>query len=377
MRYLSNIFLVGIMLIVFACDDDIEELITSNPETQTDPLSLLRGENNIGAIIGFNADNPQTTTDSIEDRWQEARSAGMRSGRIQIDWPDLEPNPNQFDQNALQSRLEDMQSQGLQTFLLISAYDSEGPVLPADLEGRSFDDPELINRFKNLMNWVIPMLAENDGYAISISNEADNIFADLPELPGQLLTFLNESKSHIKSIDDRIAVTITFAEGSLKSNFPGTDALIAACDVACFNFYGSEGTDSSPFNRTLTPAEIRSDIQQMLQIAGDKPILIQELGMHSGSEILASNEEIQRQFFEVFFTEMQKEERIRAAYVFQLVDWSPTLTSSYIQLLEGLPQEFIDGFEESLNTIGLLHYEDGQRKAAWGEFMRWVEEFAE
>ena len=227
------------------------------------------------------------------------------------------------------------------------------------------------------MDWVIPMLAENDGYAISISNEADNIFADLPDLPGQLLTFLNESRSHVRSIDDRVSVTITFAEGSLKRNFPGTDALIAACDVASFNFYGSEGTDSSPFNRTLTPAEIRSDIQQMLQIAGDKPILIQELGMHSGSDILESDEEIQRQFFEVFYTEMQKEERIRAAYVFQLVDWSPALTASFVQLLEGLPQEFIDGFEESLNTIGLINYSNGQRKEAWGEFIKWVAEFKE
>lgn len=376
MKHLKTVIFLTLTLLLSACGED-NDTPTAAMDSQTDPLTLLRGEKHIGAIIGFNADNPQATTDSIEDRWQEARTAGMRSGRIQIDWPELEPSPNQYNQNALQTLLEDMQSQGLQTFLLISAYDSEGPVLPEDLEGTSFDDPALINRFKSLMDWVIPMLVENDGYAISISNEADNIFADLPDLPGQLLTFLNESKAHIKSLDDRVAVTITFAEGSLKSNFPGADALIAACDVACFNFYGSESTFTSPFNRTLTPAEIRSDIQQMLEVASDKPILIQELGMHTGSDVLESNEEIQRQFFEVFYTEMQKEERIRAAYVFQLVDWSPTLTASFIQPLEGsgVPQEFIDGFAESLNTIGLINYSDGSRKLAWNEFVKWVEAF--
>ena len=117
MKYLKSVFLISISVLVFACSDDDEDTPSSTPEIQTDPLSLLRGEKNVGAIIGFNVDNPQTTTDSIEDRWQEARGAGMRSGRIQIDWPELEPSPNQFDQNALQSRLEDMQSQGLQTYL--------------------------------------------------------------------------------------------------------------------------------------------------------------------------------------------------------------------------------------------------------------------
>ena len=33
------------------------------------------------------------------------------------------------------------------------------------------------------------------------------------------------------------------------------------------------------------------------------------------------------------------------------------------------------GFSESLGTISLIHYEDGQRKEAWEEFMRWIEEF--
>jgi hypothetical protein len=57
-----------------------------------------------------------------------------------------------------------MKSQGLQPFLLISVYDSHGPVLPVDLSGNDLNDPELIQRFKNLMDWVIPLLVEYDGF---------------------------------------------------------------------------------------------------------------------------------------------------------------------------------------------------------------------
>ena len=84
MKYLRYILVLLLSISIIACDDDDETPAVNpapSPETQTDPLSLLRGENNIGAIVGFNADNPQTTTDSIEARWQEARAAGMRSGK--------------------------------------------------------------------------------------------------------------------------------------------------------------------------------------------------------------------------------------------------------------------------------------------------------
>ena len=59
----------------------------------------------------------------------------MSVGRLQIDWPELEPAPGTFNQTLLEEELAKMNNQGLQTFLLISAYDSDGPVIPSDLQG--------------------------------------------------------------------------------------------------------------------------------------------------------------------------------------------------------------------------------------------------
>ncbi|MEM6525271.1 MAG: hypothetical protein AAGF85_14420 [Bacteroidota bacterium] len=217
----------------------------------------------------------------------------------------------------------------LETFQLISTYDSEGPTVPEDLTAKKFDDPLLIARFNRLMDWVIPMLATYDGYAISISNEADNSFGELENLSSELLIFLNKVKSHVHSINNQMAVTVTFAEGNLAANFPGTDALLELCDAGSFNFYGSASTETFPFNRILNVSEIRSDVQKMLDKMGEKPVIIQELGMYSGGGLLTSNEEMQRSFFQVFFEEMEIEERLKAAYVFQLVDWSPALSETY------------------------------------------------
>ncbi|MEM7107569.1 MAG: hypothetical protein AAF519_05030 [Bacteroidota bacterium] len=373
MKTLYIPFTILMLISLFGCGNDDSRSITSVAQD----LPLLSSNRNLGMIVGFNADNPVSTTDSINDRWMEALAAGMRIGRLQIDWPELEPSPGHFDENALESQLRVLRDDSLETFLLISAYDSEGPVVPDDLSGKKFDDPELIDRFNRLMDWVIPMLAAYDGYAISISNEADNSFDETENLSSELLVFFNQVKGHIHSINDQMAVTVTFAEGNLAANFAGSDALLEACDVCSFNFYGSATTGTFPFNRTLTAPEIRSDIQKMLDKAGGKSIIIQELGMHSGRDLLTSNEEIQRVFFEVFFSEMEKEQRLKAAYIFQLVDWSPALSETYRSSFDQaeVPENFVDTFIESLNTIGLIQFSDGQRKAAWDEFVFWIARF--
>lgn len=373
-EFTATIILLFSIIVFTGCKKD--EIINPVMDTIAGELPLLKGTNKIGMIVGFNPSNPVATTDSIEARWQEALDTGMTVGRLQIDWTELETAPNVYDKSALENRLAEYNNQNLQTYLLISAYDSEGPVVPSDLEGRSFDDPILINRFNNLMNWVIPMLVEYDGYIISIANEADNNFNDEPQLSQQILKFLKDVKSNIHGINEKMAVTVTIAEGSLDDGRPGISELINECDVACWNFYGTKFQFSNPYYVAQTENEIRNDIQRLLNVSFEKNIVIQELGMYSGNTFLYSSQEIQRKFFEIFFEQMQQQERIKVAYNFQLVDWSFEVTDLYAEAFqgEGLPQEFIDQLSESLETVGLINYSDGTRKNAWDEFIYWMEE---
>lgn len=371
--------LLALFMSLTACENE-GNVVDPVIDTIAGELPLLNGNNRVGTIQGFNPLNPPATADSMAARWNDAINAGMSVSRLQIDWPELEPSPNSYDQAGFEQRLFEMKTQGLQPFLLISAYDSDGPVVPDDLAGLDFDDPELIQRFNNLMDWVIPMLVEYGGFLISISNEPDNSFGEVPGLNNQILEFLINVKEHIHQINDEMAVTVTFAEGSLDEDKPGITAILAACDVASWNFYGAKSNFNNPdpyYYVAQTESEIKSDIQRMLDVSGEKMIVIQELGMFSGNTTLNSSQEIQRKFFEVFFSEMKNQERMRAAFNFQLVDWSPEVTQIFNEMLEdeGLPKEFIDQFAESLETIGLISYNDGMRKSAWDEFIYWISEF--
>ncbi len=364
------------LLVTFGCEDN--ENNSSGDKSQASDLPLLSGKNNPGIVKGFNYSNPPATEDSINARWEEAIDSGMSTGRMQIDWSKLEPEPETYDKELLENKLAAMQNRNLQSFLMISAYDSNGPELPEDLTGMKFDNPTLIKRFKKLMDWVIPMLIKYDGYLISISNEPDNHFGEVPNLHDEIRTFLKKVKDHIHSINENVAVTITMAEGNLNKEKPGMQQIIEEADIACWNFYGSKSINESPYFAAQTESEVRSDIQQMLTFSGNKNIIIQELGMWSGSDRLNSSEKIQKRFFNTFFQEMEKEERIRAAYVFQLVDWSPEVADQYAGIFaeENLPEKYVEAFEESLETMGLIRYKDGKSKLAWDEFVNWVKKFS-
>ncbi len=378
MKKTSSLFILFSALFLFLSGHVAgEEGINDQPSSAVE-LPLLADGQFPGMIIGFNPSNPPVTADSIEARWQEALEAGMSVGRLQIDWDELEPRPGDYDTDALEDRLREYCRDGLQTFLLISVYDSDGPVVPEYLEGLSPDDPELIHRFQELMDWVIPMLTAYGGYMISVANEADNSFGEIPLLHEGILTFLKEAKRYIHGIDDRMAVTVTIAEGNIGIGKPGVQALIDESDAACFNFYGAKAVAEFPYYKAQDEDEIRSDIERMLDVSGSKQIVIQELGMWSGSNLLPSNGEIQRHFFEVFFEEMERQPRIRAAYVFQLVDWSPKASAIFSDILraEGQSEDLVNVFTEMLETIGLIRYKDGFQRPAWEEFVRWLKRFS-
>ena len=346
-----------------------------NPEiTSTGgALNYLSKPHNIGMIIGFNFDNSSATTDSINTCWGEAISAGMSAGRLQIDWPDIETSEGVYNKALVEDLLGNYHALGLQTHVLISAYDSEGPDVPAYLEGLDFDDVRIINSFKNLMDWVIPIIENNGGYAISVANEPDNAFQDNKKLVNQVLNFFETVRNHIHEINENIGVSITMNTVNLEHSKSDMKKIMNEVDYGCFNLYGA---GLFPLDAPYSKERNEANIQEMLDFAGLKLIVIQELGMHSDTDLLNSSEEIQRDFFTTFFTIMENEERIKAAYIFQMVDWSPGTAAIISEAYEAdTPQWFIDQYGRVLETLGMIDFETGERKLAWNEIIHWIEKF--
>ena len=327
----------------------------------------------IGLFWGFNPSHPPATADSLQARLAEAHAAGLAIDRLQIDWPELEPAEGVYDTTALLEPLLALQAQGLRPMLTISAYDSDGPVLPAYLEGRDFDEARLLDAFARLMDWVVPLLVAHDGWAIAIANEPETGFEDSRRLPRQMETFLRQTRQHIHAREPRLAVTITFNADSRHTHRREMTRILAQADVASFNLYGS---GLFPMDAPYSAAENEAALDDLLALAGDRQMVFQELGMHSDSSLLNSSEAIQAAFFETVFARMAQEPRLRAAYVFQLVDWSPETLAFFNSVYEpDTPGWFIEQYSTVLASIGLVDYHSGRRKAAWATVRHWLERF--
>lgn len=355
-------------------------------------LPLLAGGNHLGMIVGFNATHSVTTAAAIDARWREALSKGMRIGRVQLDWVDLEPRAGVYNQSVLEEELGRFSKDHLAPYLSVIGFDNEEFPFPADLADRirsgelTYNSPEVIERYSRLMDWVVPMLLAHNGWVIALGNEPANFIESLPtaearaKLTNEILEFVAAIRAKVKSIEPKLAVTVTVSEMASPTEMTaGIDLetpFIVAGDVATYNFYGASFTTDAQYLDDTDPVKTRSRIDAMITQADGRPIVLQELGAQAGPDrgtsLMGSSAATQQRFFETVFAELKSRPEFRAAYVFQLVDWAPELvTEVYSEPLrqEDAPDRFIQQWAESLETVGLIRFSDGTPRPAWDTFL--------
>lgn len=347
-------------------------------------LPLLPAGEHAGMIVGFNAFHPVTTAIQIDARWQEAVDKGMKIGRIQVDWGEIEATAGQLDMSGIVEPLEVLAADGLLPYVSIGTYEAlteTDTFVPADLQSRlltgeiGWDHPDVIARFHSFLDKIVPEVEKHKGWVISLGNEAGNQLDDMSDserarVTGELVTFWSSARDHIHSLSPQMAVSVTVREQGYETEL----AFIELSDVATFNFYCSRF--ALDLKIQSDPEKIRGYIDQMLTLANGKPLVLQELGCHGGFEdkptVTAATLDLQKHFFDVVFAELKARPLFRAAVVFQLVDWDPDLYDDFYGTLlrdEGIPESFIEQFGESLTTVGLLRFADGSARPAWNSFI--------
>ncbi|MEZ4359528.1 MAG: hypothetical protein R3B48_05055 [Kofleriaceae bacterium] len=355
-------------------------------------LPLLPGGDHVGMIVGFNPSHPVATAAAIDARWREAVTKGMKIGRVQMDWVDLEPAPNVYKKEALRAQLATLSRDGLAPFLSVISFENDELPLPSDLAPRiasgelGYDSPEVLERHAKLLDWVVPLLREHHGWALALGNEPGNFLENLPtaadreKVTAQILGFVAAARAKIHALEPKLAVTVTVSEGRNPWEIAnGVDLevpFLKIGDVASFNFYGTRFDEDLNLLNDTDPARLKSRIDAMLAGVGDLPVVFQELGAQAGPDagtsVTGSSLASQQQFFEVIFGELRSRAQLRAAYVFQLVDWSPALVEEFFSApfrRDGVPESFIRQYAESLETVGLIRYRDGTARPAWNTFL--------
>ncbi|MEM6791548.1 MAG: hypothetical protein AAF928_01390 [Myxococcota bacterium] len=364
--------------VLLGCSDDAPSGDPSPPSGDAAPFSLPRLEpgTHVSMIRGFNP--PDADLDPLLDAfWQDARDAGMRSGRIQIDWADLETAPGVYDEARLVEALERADLRDLQILAGVYALDTEGPVLPDDLQaavlgGTRLDDPEVAERWEDFLRWLLPVLDRYDVWGLLITNEPDSWIVDEGDRPAEEVAAFYAQANRIAD-----AVTPEIVVGATHTSFVRTNPerfhtdTLREIDFASYNYYP---LDPLLFSVGSDADAVRDALDRYLEVSDGKPVVIQELGASAGwpdrpSDMGATVEQ-QLTFYRTSLDVAQRNDQLRAVYAFQLVDWSAETYGIFRDILaaEGTPPDFLDRNDEYLGTLGLIDI-TGTPRPAWPVFL--------
>ncbi|MDH3691154.1 MAG: hypothetical protein OEU36_17055 [Gammaproteobacteria bacterium] len=286
----------------------------------------------------------------------KSSNAGCTGGVLSHSWPSLEPSEGQFTLDELKGAAT--LNEGRVLFLGVQVLNTTSKDLPTDLESMSLDDPELIRRFKVLLDGLSPLLQSKVLY-LSIGNEVDIYLSFHPAELEPFKRFLEEGRTYAKKIASHLIVGTTVTDNGLLE--PKFRDLTASMDAHFLTYYhGQHGTEGVFKNSE----DAKEDLLNLVNGLDSRPLVIQEIGYPAHSSL--SSPEKQTEFVRGFFDAWDEVgERIPFANYFLLYDFPQSFAenqAAYYGVTAGKEK-----FVNFLVSLG-LHTVGGEPKPAWEVF---------
>ncbi len=306
---------------------------------------------------------PLTNDNAIKrytDAMQLADHAGVTGNLIAKSWSELEPTPGNY---ALDDLGGDLTYRTLTYNLIevigIQVLNTTTKETPSDLLDVAFDSPQMSQRFEQLFDALLPLLNDRVQY-ISIGNEVDVYLAAHPDQWQPYQQFYETALAYIHSTAPWIKVGVTTTFNGAASNLKSVTELNALSDVFIMTYYPLK-----PNFGVRPPDAPLTDFPQMVAWAGDKPLILQEVG-YPAAESLGSSDAAQTNFVRNVFTAWEANAAaIPFLSYFALGDFSAELCTT-LMTYYGLPN--VEPFRDYLCTLGLLKA-DGTPRPAWQTFL--------
>ena len=294
--------------------------------------------------------------------------AQMDAFTFYLDWSDLEPSPGAYDLRELQATLEWLHGLGIQPLLNITLIDIANLSLP---DGMALDDPDTLRRLNALLDRVVPLLVDHGGFLLLLGNEVDAYFEDVPSAdPDAYAHLIAAARDHVQSIQPDLAVGVTLTGTETLAQGDIFRTLRPVTDVIPFNFYPLDWWSLDWFT-VFDLDDIPAYIEEFMDIYGDDPVVITELGCPS-AEVNGSSPDYQAECFDVMFDVLRAYPNVRYVTVFTLYDFDEPTCDLFIDAMglteAELPPPFFERWRGYICELGILDA-DYNPKPAWETFI--------
>lgn len=312
-----------------------------------------------GRLLGI--DLTQPANGNFSETYYMAKAAGIGFVQLTPGWDDIEPTKGAYQdpQNNLAAAKAFYSIEGLRVAFSVSPLDTNINRMPSDLQGKAFNDPEVIDRYNAMMNTTLGKLEGVTLLDVSIGNEVDVYLGSDDAKWTQYTDFYQSAEKSLKAghPNETVGVKATFY-GLTRDNVPHLQTLNKNSDVILVTYY--------PLNPDFTvrdPSVVKGDFDKICALYPGRQIYFLEAGYPS-SPLLNSSEEKQAEFVrDVFAAWDEHKDQIKVVNFVYMHD----VSQSDLDRMVGYYGLNDPGFSAYLGTLG-LRTSDGLDKPAWTAF---------
>ena len=293
-----------------------------------------------------------------------ALAAGVRVVFISVPWAE-------FDGELMAATIANFSEKELRVVVTLEVVAGHASHRPAALADLAWDDTDVIEAMQATVD---EQLVVGDGAidAIIIGRRSDVYLADsalgLNEAdPEAFVDFMTAAVGYLRSMGPAALGAAPGLSYQPDNSSDDYTALLELGSTMAFSYFPGLGQDSVPASLAVA-----KDLDTMAELAGERPVLLHELGFTSATT-LDSDEERQAQFFDTVFAALApRREGFPYINVYELHDVGDAACGDIAveQSLDPSAAEM-----RYLCAAGLRDL-DGEAKASWDQFIEAAASFA-
>jgi hypothetical protein len=292
---------------------------------------------------------------NYDDAIQLAKEAGAEVVGLFLQWNVLEPSPGVYDNQWLYIANIYYPPRNISLDLTIAPINTTVKTVPSDLAGKEFDDPEVIQRFNQLIDFVLSEIPDVNLHSLSIGSEMDIFFGTDNASWTRFNTFYDSAVTHIKSIKPEITITVeTTFKGLMGAAKYQIKLLNENSDAIAVSYYPMLDNGD-----VADPSVVMQDFDSITTEYSSRPIFFYQFGYPS-SAVLNSSEKKQADFIRKTFEAWDKH-----ASRIELIDftWLHDLNPADVQTIMEFYGYVDTRFGEFLGTLGLRTWAGEDKQA--------------
>ncbi len=311
------VFLIAMAGSLFSCSKDN----SNGPEVPNGFVCGIDSPVSKGdRMIGIDLLN-LTESNTFDDNINLAAQLGMEFIGLHITWTSIESSANTFTDpgDALFLLSQVAIDNNLKFSLTIRPIDITGKTVPPDLNDLRFNENQMIERFKSLIDFVFTKVAPSVLLNLQIGNEIDGFDTtnEDPSFWTDYGIFLKEITAYIHSNYPTVIVGFTGTFNGLLAQPTRFNDLLENVDILGVTYYPLK----SNFD-VKEPSVVFADFDNLVAAYKNAPIYLQEVGYQTSPQN-NSSEAKQAEFYCNFFKAWDEHlSRIKTANIVRMNDLS-------------------------------------------------------